>query len=131
MLIQPSQNDDMPFPALEGAGGGKERMMQPRAFDFVLTAARAVQFHCDGLTMEVGIEQRDIDVLPCTGFFAVEQGACYSAHGVNAGTDVADRDHRHVRWTLLLTDQRSYSGVSLSNEVEARIVRERTGLSEC
>src|SRR5437588_4214212 len=130
MLIQPGQNDDVPLAAFKGAGRRKKRMMQPGAFHLMLAAAGAVQFNSHGLTMEVGIEQRDIDVLALAGLFAVKQRAGDGAHRMNPGADIADGDHWHVRRAVFLTDQRGYSGISLPDEIETGVLRERTGLAE-
>ena len=58
---------------------------------FELAPAQAMHLHADFVVMEVGIEQRHIEVLAATSTSAVKQGRANSQGCVSPGTDIADR----------------------------------------
>src|SRR5579862_3930997 len=82
------------------------------------------------MVMEVAIQQRDIEMLPTSGPFAVKQGRTDGAHRVDSGTDVTKRNHREVRGPTRLTTHRGYARIGRAEIIESRFVRERSTLPE-
>src|SRR5579864_6243098 len=60
----------------------------------------------------------------------MEQRVTDRARCMDARTDVAHRHHRHIRRPVLLTNQGRYARISLADEIESRVFRERPRLSE-
>src|SRR5579872_3074850 len=96
LFVGHREDDDPLLLSLEDAGRAGEGVMKSGGFQLASALAGAAELHPDGLTMKVGIKQRDIDVLTLAGSFAMEQGAGNCAHRMGAGANITDRYHRHV-----------------------------------
>src|SRR5580698_10280017 len=80
------------------------------------------------MVMEVAIQQRNIEMLPTSGPFAVKQGRTDGAHRVDSGTHIAKGNHRKVRCSAGFTAHRGYARIGRAEIIESRFVRERSTL---
>src|ERR1700730_3162618 len=83
------------------------------------------------VVVEIGIEQRQIQILPASGSLAIEQGGADRAHRVCPGTHVPDSRHNHIWRALGLAAHRNNSRVRRAEVIKARLVGERPILPEC
>jgi hypothetical protein len=130
LFVGHREDDDPPLLTLEDAGGAGEGVMKSGGFHLASALAGAAELHPDGLTMKIGIKQRDVDVLTLAGSFPMEQGAGDRTHRMGAGADITDLYHRHVGRSVLLTNQGGDSSVGLTNEIKPRVIGERASLAE-
>src|SRR6516162_9199238 len=129
LFVGHREDDDPALLTLEDTGGTGEGVMKSGGFHLASALACAVELHPDGLTVKIGIKQRDVDVLPLAGPFAMKQGAGDRAHRMRSGADITDRYHGHVGRSVLLTNQGGDSSIGLTNEIKPRIVGERASLA--
>src|ERR1700730_16130041 len=129
-MIEPGENEDVPLPRLEHPGRAQNRVMQAGADWLRRAAARAERLDPDIVVVEVGVEQRDIEILPFAGALAMEQGAGDRGQPVHTGGNVANREHRRVMRAALFAAQRSYARIGLTYEIVTRVVGEWALLTE-
>src|SRR5580658_4261499 len=84
--------------------------------------------HRHVVVAEVAIEQRDLDVLPFAGAFAMEQRRPDGAQRMNSRGDVAHSDLRQRGRAVAFADHAQYAGICAADKVIAGTIRERTAL---
>src|SRR5229473_6109357 len=110
----------------EKSGWGQRTDLIPETLHAPLAVARAHELDGHVLIMEVGIEQRDIEMLPLAGAFAMEQGGRHCRIGVHTRRDIADRERRRKIITTLFAAQISNTGIGLADKIVARLRGERS-----
>ena len=76
MPVHPSDDDEVDLFAPEDAARTEARVVAAGTFDAVRATTRRVHLHAHVVVAEIGVEQRDVDVLADAGTLAIEQSAC-------------------------------------------------------
>ena len=93
-------------------------------------ARKARNLHCRLVIVEIGVEQRDIEMLSSSRAFAMKQRARNRPHGMGSRADVAECDHRHV-WRLpWLAAHRGEAGERLPASIVPGQMSQWSGLTE-
>src|SRR5579883_3411654 len=82
------------------------------------------------MRVEVGVEQRDVEVLAAPGAFAMEQGETDRSRGAESGLDIAHRGAGKIRRTVALAGHVNHAGIGAADRIEAGLQRQRTALAE-
>jgi hypothetical protein len=129
-VVHERHDDQIALLPAEDSGRTDLRMVMPRADRRDGAAGGTVELHVDLVTVEVGVEDRDVEILPLARPLAVEERASDRAHRVRAGRDVAETEHRQHREAFRIADHVRHARVGLGDEIVARLLRERSRLAE-
>ena len=72
-------------------------MVRARPFWLHRAARATVQLHIQFVTVEVGIQQRDVQELPFAGALAIEKSGSDCVHGVEPGDAIGDGGRHEAR----------------------------------
>jgi len=90
----------------------------------------AVDLHVQLVTVEVGIEDRDIEILSFAGPLPMEKGGDDRRDRVGSRRDVAKAEHRDRGRSVRISDHVCHRSVRLGDEVVTGFGRKRTCLAE-
>src|SRR6516225_7432768 len=102
--------------------------MSAGARGLVGTFSEAIPLDRRFVEVEVGVEQRHIEMLPLSGALPIEQSSADRTARVGARAHIASGRHREVRRTAGLASHRSDSRIRSTEEIESGLIRERSGL---
>ena len=94
MLLQGRDEDHVALAPLEHARWTRVPRMRPGARRVYRPLAQAVHLEAGFMVMRVGVEQREVEVLPAPGALAVQQCRTDRAHRMRACGDVTHGHHR-------------------------------------
>ena len=130
LVVEHADDDHVAVARLEDAARRQPHVMRAAARGHEPAARGAVRLDRKIVRVDVGVEQRHVDVLPLARPLAVQQGAGDGAESVHAGAHVADRSLRHGRRPAPLAGHFVEPGIRLRDVVVAGNVRQRPGLPE-
>src|SRR3989304_10305781 len=129
-LMLQRHDDEIAVLALEQPDRANRVVLRAGAFGLYRAAAGAEDLYVNLMTMVVGIEDRDIQVLAPARALTMQQGVSNRARGMNSGADIAERYHRERRRTGRLADHISNARICLRDRVQAGLVRQAPALAE-
>lgn len=97
MMVQRRDDNHVAILRLEHSARERIPRLRPRAGRLELAFGEAMSLDCGLVVMEIGVEQREIEMLPFTGSLAVQERRADRTARMRTGADVTHRGHREVR----------------------------------
>jgi hypothetical protein len=129
-MIENCNEQDVALCRPKHATGRHHGVMRAPARRHDLAVTGVVQFKIRVVCMDIGVEQRHIDVLPFSGALPMQQRAGNCRQGMDTGADVTHGRRGDNRGLARLADHRGDAGVCLRDIIEAWQMGQWSGLPQ-
>src|SRR6516162_1620072 len=93
-------------------------------------AARTQHLDIEVMIMEVGIKQRNIQILPLARPIAIKQSARYRSERMYTRRNVANSQHRRIMRSAFFTAQPCHPSICLADVIVTRVICQGSILTE-